>query len=504
MVERAEFDSLAGYLTDTLAPAERAHVGLLSFNQWSFTLGALAETALAARAIGSEVTVGLWADDLPLRDPGWTTSRLIARVLGTHGRDERTGTALISAGLPATILARPPIRRWRPAAALPVLPDPLTRADIRRLEYEGSGMGRSILQVHPNFNTPVRDDYIWPRRYIDAAMRSYAWVYDQTRALVRERGITTLVVYNGRFTHDRAAAAAAESVGARVLYYDAGGLDTGFDLTIATTHDWAHLQERMLALWDRWPTPEREEIGRQWFLNRQSHAEPGLELFVGGQQLGHVGDLPDSDQLVVFFSSSGDEFAELDLDWADYLHSQERALAALADACRARTGTRLVVRTHPHMRYKPADDLREWYGAVDAANADAHFDAASPVDSYALMRKADVIFTYGSTSGVEAGFIGRPVVVMGPSAYDMLGCATRILDAGEIQQYLERPPAVASDKALPYGLMMQRRGFNYEYASVKTDGTISVAGIDLIEANELTRKISHAWRERQVKRLTAK
>ena len=504
LVVRAEFDSLAGYLTDTLSDAEQAHIGLLSFNQWGFTLGALVETALAAHAIGAETTVGLWADDLPLRDPGWTTSRLVSRLLGTKGRDERAGTALIEAGLAATTIARPPISSWQPTDELPTLPEPLTRADIRRLDYQGSGMGRSILQVHPDFNTPIRDDYVWPRRYIDAAVRSYAWVYDQTLALIRQRGIATLVVYNGRFTHDRAAAAAAEAAGVRVLYYDAGGLDTGFDLTSSTTHDWAHLQERMLSLWDRWSSPEREEIGTQWFLNRQAHSEPGIELFVGGQTIGHVGELPDGDQLVVFFSSSGDEIAELDLDWSEFLHSQEQALADLAAVCRARPGTHLVVRTHPHMRLKPADDLREWYDAVAAAEAEVHFDAASPVDSYALMRKADVVFTYGSTSGVEAAFIGRPVVVMGPSAYDLLGCAQRITDARKIPGVLESPPEPSPDKALPYGLMMQRRGFNYEYATVESKDTLSVGGVPLVEANELARKISHAWREHQVKRLTAK
>lgn len=501
---RAEHDSLTGYLTQTLTPAERAHIGLLSFNQWSFTLGAFAETALAAQAIGSQVTLGFWADDLPLRDPGWTTSRSVARVLRTHGLDERTATGLVHAGIPASAVAKPPIRNWSPAGTLPPLPTPLTRAAIRALHYEGSGMGRSILQVHPAFNTPIRDDYVWPHAYIEAATRSYAWVYDQTLALIHERGITTIVVFNGRFTHDRAAAAAAEAAGARVLYYDNGGLDTGFDLTISTTHDWAHLQERMLSMWEGWPSPEREEIGRQWFLNRQSHSEPGLEVFVGGQTIGHVGDLPEGEQLVVFFSSSGDEIAELDLEWAEFLHSQEQALADLAEACRARPGTRLVVRTHPHMRLKPADDLREWYGAVDAARPDAHFDAASPVDSYELMRRADIVFTYGSTSGVEAGFIGRPVVVMGPSAYDLLGCAQRITHAGQIAETLANPPLPASDKALPYGLMMQRRGFNYEFAERGDDGTLSIAGVQMVEANEITRKISHAWRERQVKRLTAR
>ena len=501
MPVRAEFPSLADYLRDNLTPDELTSVGLLSFNQWDFTLGALVETALTAHALGSRVTVGFWADRTPLHDPGWTTSHTVSRLLLTRGKDQNAARALVAAGLPGSSIADPPVSRWQPTG-LPGIPDPLTRAAIRELDYRASGMGRSILQVHPDFDTPIREDYVWPRPWIERSVRSYTWVYDQTTALIQERGISTLVVYNGRFTHDRAAAAAATALGTRVLYYDAGGLDTDFDLTFATTHDWADLQRRMLRMWDGWDPAERKQIGSTWFTNRQEHKEPGLDVFVGQQTRGYLEGLPEGEQLVVFFSSSGDEIAELELDWADYLHSQEQALADLAAACRERPETRLVVRTHPHMRLKPADDLSEWMAAVSKAGPDQHFDPHSPVDSYELMRAADLVFTYGSTSGVESAFVGKPVVVMGPSAYDLLGCARRITDASEIPTFLDTPPAADSEKSLPYGLMMQRRGFTFEQVSRNGQGEMTAGGIPISDARELARKVSHAANVRRTRRLT--
>ena len=100
-------------------------------------------------------------------------------------------------------------------------------------------MGRAILQVHPNLNTPFAEDHVWPIRWVRKAAESYAWAYDQTQALIDERGITTLVVYNRRFLHDRAAADAAAMRGIPVLFYDSGGADIDYDLTLAETHDWA-------------------------------------------------------------------------------------------------------------------------------------------------------------------------------------------------------------------------------------------------------------------------
>jgi hypothetical protein len=118
------------------------------------------------------------------------------------------------------------------------------------------------------------------------------------------------------------------------------------------------------------------------------------------------------------------------------------------------------------------------------------------------MRRADIVFTYGSTSGVEAGFIGRPVVVMGPSAYDTLGCARRISEPQEIAEALENPPTPNPTAAIPYGLMMQRRGFTFRHLTTQADGNPGISGVTLTEANELTRKVSDYLRSRQRTRLS--
>ena len=506
MTIQAEHESLATYLRQTLTDDQRRHIGLISFNQWSFALGAVVETALSAREIGSEVTIALWSGKTPLYDTGWTAHRGVARLLGSASRDENAYRALRRAGFPKQVFAKPPIRRWTPVEPLPDKPD-THRAAIRPLSYRGSGMGRSILQVHPDDDTPIRDDYEWPPDYLQQAMHTYAWAYDQARQLVRDRGLTTVVVYNGRFTHDRAVAAAAEAEGAQTLYYDTGGYETDFDLTVATTHDWQHLQVRMKEMYEGWSTrgsDDREAVGSKWFTDRQTHADANNAIFVEHQEQGHLGDLPAADQLVVFFSSSGDEIAELELDWNEYLESQENALRLLADACRDRPGTSLVVRTHPHMGLKPTDDRDRWIAAVEAVAPDAHFDPFSKVDSYELMRRADVVFTYGSTSGVEAAFIGQPVVVMGPSAYDALGCARRITTTAEIAGALEDPPESNSKAALPYGLMMQRRGFNFSHLTKSAQGIPSLKAVELAEANEWTRKVSDHLKSRQLRRLGAR
>ena len=497
---RAERSSLSDYLSENLTATERSRIGLLSFNQWHWTTAALVEVAVASHVIGAETTVGWWSDFTPLHDPGWRFSRRVSHLLQTETIEQSAQRLIEAAGVPESAFVQPPLGEHKPAH-LPSLPDPLTRAAIRKLTYQGSAMGRSILQVHPNFDTPIRDDYVWPRRWIKRAIESYGWVFDQTSELIRQRDLKTLVVFNGRFTHDRAAAAAANALGVKVLYYDTGGLDTNFDLTDHTTHDWDALQKRMFSLWEEWGEG-REEISHAWFANRENHTEPGIDVFVGLQQAKHLPDLPQDKDLVIFFSSSGDEMAEMDLDWSLYFGSQEQALRSLAEVCSELPNTVLVVRTHPHMRLKPTDDLSRWIQAVESTENTIHIGPESPADSYALMRAAGRVVTYGSTSGIEAAYRGRPVAVMGPSAYQLLGCVTPIHSTDELKEWLTQVPRMSPEESLRYGLMMQRRGFNWEYLSRNSEGKLSNGDLALEEPAELAQKTSHFLNSLRIKWLT--
>ena len=202
----------------------------------------------------------------------------------------------------------------------------------------------------------------------------------------------------------------------------------------------------------------------------------------------------------MYFSSSGDEIAELDLDWADYFYGQPNALLDVAKTCRE-LGYTLLVRTHPHKRMKPKRDVEDWHAAVEAAKPDIHLDEFSPVDSYTLMRQADVVVTYGSTTGVEAAYAGCPVIVMGPSAYDELGCATRVANVDELRAALSARQPGEHAGAISYGLMMLRRGFTFEHVRVDDRGVFWLGDINFDEPREIVRRLSHAVERAQRKLL---
>jgi len=498
---RAEHESLATYLTEVLGRDGCERVLIVSFSQWAMNSAAVAEMASTLHAMGHQPSVALWADETPMHDVGWTTSHALARLTMSPSRDQHVKTALRRFGLPRDAFPRPPIRRWVPSGALPES-QLRYRSAIRELTYRGARVGRAILQVNPDTNTPVTDEHLWPQAWLEAGIESFAWVFDQVTALMTKQRSTAVIVFNGRFLHDSAASEAAEAVGLPVLSFDFGGNDTDFDLTIDATHDWSALQGRMRRMYDTWDPRTRDDVGSSWFEERRQHADPRNTFFTESQTVGVGVDQPDGQRMVVYFSSSGDEISELDLEWGDYFYGQPGALMAVAEACREMDDTQLVVRTHPHKRHKPKRDVEEWHAAVEAARPDIHLDEFSDIDSYTLMRQADVVVTYGSTTGVEAGYARRPVIVMGPSAYDELGCAVRVTTVEDLRRVLADPREGRWQGAVAYGLMMRRRGFVNEHVRLAGDRQM-LAGVELRDSRPLVLKLSDVLKTRTWKRLAS-
>ena len=151
---------------------------------------------------------------------------------------------------------------------------------------------------------------------------------------------------------------------------------------------------------------------------------------------------------------------------------------------------------------KPKRDVEDWLEAVAEARPDIHIDQFSPIDSYTLMKQVDVVVTYGSTTGVEAAYAQRPVIVLGPSAYDELGCATRVTNESELKSALEKRIVGHRAGAISYGLMMKRRGFSFEFVELNDEGIAQLSGIDFDEPRALVRQLSHVLARIQRRVLT--
>ena len=92
---------------------------------------------------------------------------------------------------------------------------------------------------------------------------------------------------------------------------------------------------------------------------------------------------------------------------------------------------------------------------------------------------------------MEAAYAGKPVIVMGPSAYDELGCATFVGSAEQLARALDSASPGFWAGAVSYGLMMRRRGFSLDKVR-RSEGTYLIDGQRMPEPTMAAKHLSHA------------
>jgi hypothetical protein len=235
-------------------------------------------------------------------------------------------------------------------------------------------------------------------------------------------------------------------------------------------------------------------LGASWFdarvgLPEEPRAQPSTA--------GSSGDF------ITFFTSSPDEFFLVDPDDAKGYLGQLDAIRAVRDSLAAIGSPELVVRTHPNMRYKSPLEREVWSRSLSGLSGIRVIDEEQRVNSYELARRSKWVVTYGSTMGVEAMYLGRPTITMGPSLYSSLIEEPVARSADDLRQILSHTQPVDQHRVLAYGLFMQVRGFPYLRYERRGHGTGRLLGRPLPRFGRLSNLvpgIDQRLRTRRVRR----
>ena len=169
---------------------------------------------------------------------------------------------------------------------------------------------------------------------------------------------------------------------------------------------------------------------------------------------------------IVIYNSSEDEYEALGIEWKNPLYPNQldaikRIIASLEQQ---RDGDiHVTLRMHPNNKDMAKSELDKWYGLESKILTVVHHD--SPIDTYALLRNADTVLTFGSTVGIEAVFWSKPSVLAGLSAYRNLGGTYNPSSHEELIKLLLNNKLPLKDKlpAIMYGYYMNTYGIPFRY-----------------------------------------
>jgi Capsule polysaccharide biosynthesis protein len=296
-------------------------------------------------------------------------------------------------------------------------------------------------------------------RLFEQFLQSALLTYELVRAAIRQFGPETVVLFNGRYATTRAVFAAARAEGARALIHDRGRDKDHYWLATEPILDPDYIQRCIVEFWRTDLAP----AGEQFFHERRARVEKLWRSYTKRQTVGRIpAAMRDAARWVVFFTSSDDEYVAVGDKYLNRAFpDQIDAVRAVEKALSAFPGHRLCVRIHPNVATKSREQIAFWRklevpgGIVVAAEED--------FDSYAILERADVVCSYGSTVGIEATYWGKPSLLTGRSIYDRLGATFNATGIEQIRDFVAQPIVFPQLGALMYGAFFARYGTRYRH-----------------------------------------
>lgn len=294
--------------------------------------------------------------------------------------------------------------------------------EIKSLVYKGAKVGMGCLSAfisHSRNNNPLIDDEF--RAYFDKVLRKGCLYAEFQYRMIKEIQPDRVQLFNGRFMETRPASDIAiqnhillrSNEQWRVFphrfikrqFYNA------LPHSIEANHNWFE------SMWkDEYiPQVEKERIGRRFFESKYTHAFGGDKDYTAKQIAAKLPENWDNTKKnYVIFNSSEDEFTAIGGEYEErkVFNSQYDGVAYIASLLKNRKDVNIYLRIHPNLakiKYKYHTDLLslgEKYDNLFVIPGD------SDVSSYALMREGYRVITFGSTTGIEATYMGKTVIAL--------------------------------------------------------------------------------------------
>jgi hypothetical protein len=354
----------------------------------------------------------------------------------------------------------------RPDARLPELFASVD--ELKTYTLDGAELGRGVYATV--CSRADKDPQFDPRRYatlIRRELESAFAMYTALRQTIARVRPDRVYIFNGRFSTCHSAIEACRLEGVTYVTHERGGTrDHYFVRQDSLPHDIAPNQEDIVRCWGD-GGPEKEAIARTWYLQRREGNERNWLSYVGEQSVGLLppGFDPKKRNIAVF-NSSLEEYASIKSWESPFYPDEVVGTKMIIESLRSRPDTHLYLRVHPHLKNLRREDNYQLRAYAELERTQKHVTVIwpeSPVHTYELVDRANVVVTFGSTVGAEACFWGTPSVLAGHATYEDCDCAYRPKSHDEVMQLLLGDTAAKPQiGALKYGYWESVRGILFK------------------------------------------
>lgn len=297
--------------------------------------------------------------------------------------------------------------------------------ELRELSYKGIDIGLGVMSTYISLtrNLAPKIDYK-SRLYFDALIREQIIILSVLDMLQKKHDFKLIIFQNGRGAQFKPFLNYCQNESIDFICTE----DMGYDrdkfyennFWNTSVHDIGAYNKLYENTWNLSKESVDEKIrkGHTFFENRRKAIYSGDKIYVAEQAYGKLPENWDpKKENIVIFNSSEDEFAAIskDFDKEKMFKTQMDGIISIVRHYKNDENKHFTLRVHPNLRdirYKYHHDLYN----LKCSNLSV-ISADSDISTYALMDAADKVIVFGSTTGIEASYWGKPVINLGPAFY---------------------------------------------------------------------------------------
>ncbi len=296
---------------------------------------------------------------------------------------------------------------------------------VKSLNYKGADIGSTyISSLISDLRNPMVD--LGSRvKQTRTSLHLLAAMTDRFEQLLDENQPKKVYFFNGRFSLYRPLLRMCQQKKIEFFVHERGGSNLLYSLTLNNMpHDIATKEREMSTLWQDPRRNEEEKVGMSsdWFEKRAMGKGTAWYSFTDKQDLTELPPCWNSkNQNISIFVSSDDEFAEVPGWEIGMFDTQAHAVSHILNSFSTQPEFRFYIRMHPNLRGLRNRDIDALRRLGDQNPNCVVIPPESTVSSYTLLRRSNKVICFGSTTGIEAAYMGTPSILVGKSFYMNLG-----------------------------------------------------------------------------------
>lgn len=216
----------------------------------------------------------------------------------------------------------------------------------------------------------------------------------------------------------------------------------------------------------RLPLADRIKVGEDFFQKRRNSIPSGDKLYVKDQVQGLLPEGFDpAKHNILILNSSEDEYAALYEEYVEGIpfRVQYPGIKYIAESLSDDSNYHLYLRIHPNLKGISYLYHTKLYELAEKNPNLTVIPPDSPVSTYSLIDACEKVMVFGSTTGPEATYWGKPVILMSNCAYPLINVSYTPRTPEEVIELVKTPDLPPKDR-------LQAIKFGYYYLNDENEG----------------------------------